>query len=93
MALCGAVALYDAENYRAGPRNLFAIIEKHVSLTGFNAGFYFEKAPEIVAEFDRLLTGGELVAEETIVEGLEAMPRAFADMLAGANTGKMLVRL
>lgn len=93
IALCGAIAQYDSDNYRAGPANLFAIIEKHVSITGFNAGFYYDRAAEIVGEFARLIDTGELVWEETVVEGLEAAPRAFADMLAGANTGKMLVKL
>ena len=93
MALCGAIALYDGENYRAGPRNMFAIIEKHVSITGFNAGFYFDQAPRIIAEFAQLEVSGALVCEETIVDGLEAMPQGFVDLLAGANTGKMLVRL
>jgi NADPH-dependent curcumin reductase CurA len=93
MALCGAIALYDGENYRAGPRNLFTLIEKHVSLTGFNAGFYFDQAPRIIAEFARLEADGALVCEETVIDGLDTMPQGFVDLLAGANTGKMLVRL
>lgn len=93
MALCGAIALYDGENYRAGPRNLFAVIEKHVSLTGFNAGFYFDQAPQAIAEFARLEAEGRLIWEETVVDGIEAMPQGFVDLMAGANTGKMLVRL
>lgn len=93
MALCGAVSLYDGDNYRAGPRNLFAIIEKHVSVTGFNAGFYFDRAAEIIADYASLIERGVLIDRETIVDGLEAMPLAFADLLAGGNLGKMLVRL
>ena len=93
MALCGAISLYDGDNYRAGPGNLFAVIEKHVSLTGFNAGFYFDQAPQIIAEFARLEAQGALVCEETIVDGLDAMPQGFVDMLTGSNKGKMLVRL
>lgn len=92
-ALCGAIALYDGDNYRAGPRNLFAIIEKHVSVTGFNAGFYYEMAPQIIAEYAELEATGKLIYEETVIDGLEAMPQGFVDMLSGANTGKMLVRL
>jgi len=30
---------------------------------------------------------------ETIVDGLDHAPGAFIDLLRGANTGKMLVRL
>ena len=93
IAICGAIALYDGENYRSGPRNLFAVIEKHVSLTGFNAGLYFDEAPQIIAEFTRLEAQGALICEETIVDGLDAMPQGFVDMLTGANKGKMLVRL
>ena len=93
IGLCGAIALYDEDDYRSGPRNMFAIIEKHVSITGFNAGFYFDQAPQIIAEFIRLEAAGALVCEETIVDGLDAMPQDFIDLLTGTNTGKMLVRL
>ena len=93
MALCGAIALYYGNNYRSGPRNMFAIIEKHVSITGFNAGFYFDQAPQIIAEFTQLEANSALVCRETVVDGLNAMPQGFVDLLTGANTGKMLVRL
>ena len=93
IALCGAIALYDSANYRTGPRNLFAAIEKHVSLTGFNAGFYFAEAPRIIADLAAAEAEGALIHEETIVEGLEAMPQGFIDLLAGASRGKILVRI
>ena len=93
IAMCGTIALYDGDNYRAGPANLFAAIEKHLVLTGFNAGFYFDRAGEIIADFARLEKAGNLVVEETIADGLEAMPGAFVDMMAGRSRGKMLVRL
>lgn len=93
IALCGAIALYDGANYRAGPRNLFAAIEKHVSLTGFNAGFYFAEATRIIADLATAEAEGALIHEETIIEGLEAMPQGFIDLLAGASRGKMLVRI
>jgi NADPH-dependent curcumin reductase CurA len=93
LALCGAIALYDGPNYRAGPRNLFAVIEKHVSLTGFNAGFYYAEAPRIIADLAAAEAEGTLINEETIVEGLEAMPQGFVDLLGGNSRGKMLVRV
>lgn len=93
IALCGAIAQYDTVNYRSGPSNMFAIIEKHVSMTGFNAGFYYDRAPEIIREYVRLIEDGDLVWEETVVEGIENMPQAFIDMLSGANTGKMLIKV
>tara|TARA_R110001599_G_scaffold179582_1_gene372256 strand:+ start:20512 stop:21528 length:1017 start_codon:yes stop_codon:yes gene_type:complete len=93
IALCGAISQYEDANYRAGPANLFAIIEKHISITGFNAGFYFDRAPAIIGELSGLIDSGKLIWEETIVEGLEKAPTAFATMLSGGNKGKMLVKL
>ncbi|MFO6446099.1 zinc-binding dehydrogenase [Erythrobacter sp. NE805] len=93
IALCGAIALYDSANYRAGPRNLFATIEKHVTLTGFNAGFYFPRAPEIIADLAAAEAEGALVETETVVEGLAAAPQGFVDLMEGRSRGKMLVRV
>jgi NADPH-dependent curcumin reductase CurA len=39
------------------------------------------------------LADGTVRYDETIVDGLENAPKAFIDLLDGANTGKMLVRL
>ncbi len=39
------------------------------------------------------LSHGAIRYTETVVDGLEAAPQAFIDLLHGANTGKMLVRL
>jgi len=39
------------------------------------------------------LREGKIAHAETIVDGLDRAPGAFIDLLRGANTGKMLVRL
>jgi NADPH-dependent curcumin reductase CurA len=36
---------------------------------------------------------GKLECRETILEGLENVPAAFAGLFRGENTGKMLVRV
>jgi len=93
IGLCGAIAQYNDDNYRAGPSEYFAIIEKGLTVTGFNAGLAHDRTPEILAVLSRLLKTGALVWEETVVDGLDAAPAAFASLFAGANTGKLLVRL
>jgi len=49
------------------------------------------------AEFAEKMAGwlsdGTVRYDETVVDGLENAPQAFMDLLDGANTGKMLVRL
>jgi len=93
IGLCGAIELYNSANYRAGPANFFAVIEKCLHIAGFNAGPYYPRAPEIFADLVGLMGRGELVWRETVREGIEAAPRAFIDMMDGANIGKMLVTL
>jgi hypothetical protein len=93
IALCGAIELYDTDNYRAGPANLFAIIEKGVTMTGFNAGLFTEQAGDFIANLAKLAAEGSLISEETVVDGFENATRAFMEMLEGKNIGKMLVRL
>ncbi len=93
IALCGAIELYNSPNYRAGPANFFTVIEKCLELKGFNAGPYYPRGAEIFADLTAMLASGELVWRETVRDGIEAAPQAFVDLMAGANFGKMLVRL
>ncbi len=93
LALCGAVELYNSDNYRAGPANLFASIEKGLTLTGFNIGLFMGRRAEMIKALAGMLADGSLKAEETVVDGLENTAKAFVDMLGGANVGKMVVRL
>jgi NADPH-dependent curcumin reductase CurA len=47
----------------------------------------------MAADVSAWLHDGKLTHAETIVDGLGHAPGAFIDLLRGANTGKMLVRL
>lgn len=93
IALCGAIELYEANNYRAGPANLFTAIEKSVTLYGFNAGQFTAEAPRMIGDLAGRLSRGELENRETVVDGLDKAVDAFLALLAGSNFGKMLVRL
>lgn len=93
IALCGSIAEYDTDNYRAGPSNFFVAIEKGPTLTRFNAGLHARRAPHYITLLGGLLAEGKLICKETVVDGFETFIPAFSDMLAGGNTGKMLVRL
>lgn len=93
VGLCGAISQYNDENYRAGPSEFFTIIEKSLSVKGFNAGTAGARAGEVMSTLARLLASGELVWRETIVDGLDRAPAAFASLFQGDNVGKMVVRL
>ena len=92
-AVCGMISLYNATEPPAAPRNLMQIVAKRLDIRGFLVGDHFELQPKFREEVAPLVASGELKYEETVVEGLRNAPQAFLDLLAGKNTGKMLVRL
>ena len=92
-AICGMISIYNATEPPAAPRNLAQIIGKRLDIRGFLVGDHYDLQPKFVAEVAPLVRSGELKYDETIVEGLRNAPQAFLDLLAGANTGKMLVRV
>jgi NADPH-dependent curcumin reductase CurA len=94
VALCGAISSYNATEPPAGPRNMHLAIGKRLTLRGFIVGDHAALRPDFEREVGGWLRDGRLKARETIVEGgIEQAPQAFIDLLRGANTGKMLVRL
>jgi len=92
VALCGAIAGYNATDRLPGPDNMANLITRGLRLEGFTLGGYLHHG----AEFRELMTGwfadGKIAYDETVVDGIENAPQAFLDMMRGANTGKMVVR-
>ncbi|GAB3009374.1 NADP-dependent oxidoreductase [Amycolatopsis acidiphila] len=92
-AICGMISAYNATEPPAAPRNLGMIVGKRLTLRGFLVGDHLHLRERFLAEIAPLVRDGRLRHHETVVEGIRNAPQAFLDMLAGANTGKMLVRL
>jgi len=93
VAMCGAISQYNATEPTPAPRNLMQAIGKQLTLKGFIVGSYWQHMPEFIETMSGWLADGTVRYDETIVDGLENAPQAFMDLLDGANTGKMLVRL
>jgi NADPH-dependent curcumin reductase CurA len=94
IALCGSISGYNATEPVPGPRNLGLATGRRLTLRGFIVRDHYDRRDAFLAEVGGLLRDGRIVAPETVVEGgLPAAPQAFIDLLAGANTGKMLVKL
>jgi len=93
VAMCGAISMYNAEQPPAAPRNLALCMGKRLTLRGFLANDFAHLRDQFLAEATRWLASGELRYRETVVDGLEAAPAAFLDLMRGRNLGKMLVRL
>jgi len=93
VAMCGGIAGYNVPV--AGPRNLIQAVGKRLRLEGFIVSDHFGELPAFLAEAVPALASGKLVNRETFVDGLDAAPAAFLDLLhSGAgNIGKMVVKL
>ncbi|MFD6182880.1 NADP-dependent oxidoreductase [Streptomyces goshikiensis] len=89
--LCGAIAHYNDTEAAPGPRNLMQVIGKRLRLQGVLVGDHTGLQQQFVQDVAGWLRSGELVADETVVEGVENATGAFLGMLRGDNTGKMIV--
>jgi NADPH-dependent curcumin reductase CurA len=90
---CGAISRYNDERPSPGPRNLAFIVTKRLRLQGYIIADHWDRYPAFLAEVGPWVAAGELVYRETIMEGLESAPAAFAGLFRGDNTGKMLVHV
>ena len=93
VAMSGAIAHYNATEPPVGPSNLGLVITKRLTLRGFIVTDHQHRMPDMIADVSAWLRDGKLSHAETVVDGLEHAPEAFIDLLRGANTGKMIVRL
>lgn len=93
MALCGAIAGYNADQADPGPRNMFLVVTKRLSLRGFIVSDHGEAASEFHQRAAGWVADGTLRFRETYVDGLDHAVDAFLGLHRGENIGKMLVRL
>ncbi len=93
VAMSGAIAHYNATEPLPGPTNIGLVITKRLILHGFIVSDHQHRMPDMIADVTAWLRDGKLSHAETVVDGLDHAPDAFINLLRGANTGKMIVRL
>ena len=91
-ALCGAISVYNNTEAAPGPRNLANMIGRGLTLQGFIVGNYVQHFPAFSADMAGWLASGEVVFDETVVDGIDHAVDAFLGLMRGENTGKMVVR-
>ncbi|MEZ0074842.1 NADP-dependent oxidoreductase [Planotetraspora sp. GP83] len=93
VAMCGAIAVYNATEPQPAPRNLVQCVGKRLTLRGFLVRDHAARMPDLIEEVGGWLREGKITFAETMVDGLDNAPEAFLALLRGENTGKMIVRL
>ena len=91
-ALCGVISQYNTEGEATGPRNMANIVTRGLTLQGFTVGGYTQHFPAFMADMTAWVTAGDVVFDETVVEGLDHAVDAFLGMMRGENVGKMVVK-
>jgi len=93
IALCGMISTMEDTSAAPGIQHLIQAVLKRLTLRGFIVRDHEDLRPEFEKQVANWLRTGELVAKQTVVDGLENAVGAFIGLLSGANVGKMLVRL
>jgi len=90
---CGMISIYNDKEPAPGPRNMAYIVGKRIKMQGFIVIDFADMREQFLTEMTQWVKEGRVKSEETIENGIENAPKAFLDLFAGANTGKMLVKL
>jgi NADPH-dependent curcumin reductase CurA len=90
-AICGMIDAYQgsAQSFRY----ILRVIAARIRMQGFIYTDFLPEMGDFYRDMGGWVASGQVKSRETIRDGIEATPQAFLDLFAGANTGKMLVRL
>ncbi|WP_260583866.1 NADP-dependent oxidoreductase [Sphingopyxis sp. PET50] len=92
-AICGMIDVYN-DGRAQEMKYLIRTIPARIRMEGFiYTDQFFDCMEEFYADMGGLIASGAVTMHETVHEGIEAAPEAFLGLFAGANMGKMLVRV
>ncbi len=91
-AICGMIDVYN-DGKPTELRYLARLIGNRIQMRGFIVSDFMDRGEVFYRDMGAWLAAGKLEREETVMEGLDAMPDAFLGLFSGGNTGKMLVRV
>ena len=93
IVLCGLISQYNEFVPPPGPRFLGNVLMRRARIEGFLLLDYEHRYREAMEPLARWLKEGRLRYRTDVVEGLQQAPVAVNRLFAGANIGKLLVRV
>lgn len=91
MPLCGMISNYNESDEMLG--DFSPILMRRIHVQGFIVSDFAAKYREAITQLAQWVAEGKLKHKDTIVEGLENAPTAINKLFAGANTGKLIVKI
>jgi hypothetical protein len=89
--MCGAISEYNEPG--PGLERIFRIVSHKVRMQGFIVSEHFDLMPAFIADMEQWLREGRIKYRETVIEGIENMPRALIGLFRGENFGKLIARI
>jgi NADPH-dependent curcumin reductase len=93
IVLCGAIATYNDDELRPGPKHYLNLLLKRGRMEGFLVLDYMPRAAEAVMKLWTWVQAGKIVHRVDVARGLESAPGALRRLFLGENLGKQLVRI
>ncbi len=95
IVICGQISQYGGglDTPELGPRLLHHLLYQRATIQGMLARDYVHRMDEMVRIVAPWVRAGEIVFEETFVDGFEQLPAALNSLFTGEHRGKLLVRI
>ena len=94
IVICGAISQYSGglDEPELGPRWLHHMLYQRATVQGMLARDYLHRMDEMLRVVGPWVKAGEIVFEETVVEGFEKLPSTLQSLFTGEHRGKLLVK-
>lgn len=95
IVICGAIAQYDGglDTPDLALRFLQHMLFQSATIQGIPARDFVHRMDEMLQTVAPWVKNGEIVYQETYVDGFDALPNALNSLFEGKNPGKLLVRV
>ncbi len=94
IVICGQISQYSGglDQPEMGPRLLHHMLYQRATIQGMLARDYVHRMDEMRGIVAPWVKAGDIVFEETIVDGFDELPSALNSLFTGEHRGKLLVR-
>jgi NADPH-dependent curcumin reductase CurA len=95
IVICGQISQYSGglDEPELGPRFLHHMLYQRATIQGMLARDYIHRMDEMIRVVAPWVQSGEIIFEETIVDGFEQLPTALNSLFTGEHRGKLLVKV
>ena len=93
LVICGAISQYNRAQPESAVPNITDFITKRLVMRGFSVRDHAEEIGAYIERAADWLADGRLQGRETIIDGLEQAPTAFAGLFRGENFGKLMIKI